>query len=571
MKSELLSQFRKGLIDKSLGWPSRWATKKLIMPPPFPGPLCFKPFMWLPELLDTMEGQVTIMKGSQLGLSVIAMIKALFTAIELKDEVMIVQPTAKAAGAFTQSRLDALIALSPELSESFTRTDSVFMKTTRFHSHLFIRGSISEADLTSQPVSVAIIDEYDRCNINCLALIRKRMSARDIANRHVFVLSTPLLPDMGVHAEFLGGTQERFRFKCPGCSRKISLEWPDSIESIGDHPKDPRCWDSYFKCDQCGKKLDFDERGIKEPSIFMTKPWLENATWEADAQAPYHRSAYVPQLYGPRIRAGEIVIESMRAEVSEPEKVQFINQTIGLPYIAAGARLNGDIIKDCIGSHRMTDPPPVESGRMIVMGVDTGSMLDCVITEYIYDRDPGFEPITASIAKVLQVKRIPRSSDGWKQLDWLMQEYSIEHAVVDFQPETTPAEEFAGRFYKGVSLNMYRKGTQGTDIKCKVDANKVSLLTTCRTSFMDTVFNRFFKGRITLPADVDYVFKEHLLSPIRTYEYDEFDRPKAIYVKARNSADHLAHSLLLCEIAHLRAYVQRSGRSIGSDNSIRDF
>lgn len=541
------------------------------MPSPFEGPLCFLPFPWLPGILDIMEGQVSVMKGSQLGCSVIAMVKALFAAIELRDEAMIVQPTAKAAGAFTQSRLNALMALSPALVDSFARSDSVFMKTTHHHSHIFIRGSISEADLTSQPVSLAVIDEFDRCNINCLALIQKRMSARDIADRHVFVLSTPLLPDMGVDAEYKDGTQERFRFKCPGCSRFISLEWPDCVEACGDHPKDEKVWQSYFKCAKCGKKLDFDEEGIKKFDTVMTKPWLKHAEWTPDAKSQWHRSFYIPQMYGPRVRAGEIVIESMHAEVSEPKKVQFINQTIGLPYIAAGARLNESILDECTGSHKMTDEPPQTGGRMIVMGIDTGSMLDAVITEYIYDRDPGFEPILASIAKVLQVKRIPRSADGYKQLDWLMREYSIQHAVIDFQPETTPAEEFAGRFYKGVSLNMYRKGTQGTDIKCKINENKVPLLTTCRTSFMDTVFNRFHKGRIILPADTDFVFRQHLLAPIRTYEYDEYDRPKAVYVKAQNSADHLAHSLLLCEIAHLRAYVQQSGRAIGSDDSIRDF
>jgi hypothetical protein len=571
MKKNLLEQFRTGLVDKSLKWPSRWAEKKIWMPSPFEGNLSFMPFPWLPGILNIMEGQVSVMKGSQLGCSVIAMVKALFAAIELRDEAMIVQPTAKAAGAFTQSRLNALLALSPALQGSFAKSDSVFMKTTMHHSHIFIRGSISEADLTSQPVSLAVIDEFDRCNINCLALIQKRMSARDMADRHVFVLSTPLLPDMGVDAEFSQGTQERFRFKCPGCSRHISLEWPDCIEACGDHPKDPDVWKSYFKCSKCGKKLDFDERGVKEFAKYMTKPWLEEAAWEADATAQFHRSFYIPQMYGPRVRAGEIVVESMHAEVSEPKKVQFINQTIGLPYIAAGARLNEKIINDCLGSHKMTDDAPATSERMIVMGIDTGSMLDCVITEYIYDQDPGFDPIGASIAKVLQVKRIPRSEDGWKQLDWLMTEYSVHHAVIDFQPETTPAEAFAGRFYKGVSLNQYRKGTQGTDVKCKINENKVPILTTDRTSFMDTVFNRFHKGRIILPADCDFVFKEHLLAPIRTYEYDEFDRPKAVYVKAQNSADHLAHSLLLCEIAHLRAYVQSSGRSVGGDDSIRQF
>lgn len=571
MKKKLITQFKNGLIDHSLKWPSRWAEKKIWMPSPFEGPLTFKPFPWLPGLLDQMDGQVTVMKGSQVGCSVIAMIKALFAAIELHDEAMIVQPTTEAAGLFAQSRLDPIIEQSPAIAEAFPKNDSVKLKTTKYHSHIFLRGSISEAGLTSQPVSLAVIDEFDRCNINCLALVLKRMSARDIADRHVFVLSTPLIPDQGVDAQYTDGTQERFRFPCPGCSRHISLEWPDCIEICGDHPKDPDIWKSYYKCPKCGKELGFDERGVKQFHTIMTKPWLAEAKWTPDSTNPYHRSAYIPQMYGPRIRAGEIVKESMEAELSEPMKLQFINQTIGLPYIAEDARLNEKVINDCIGSHKLTDEPPVTGGRMIVMGVDTGSKLDCVITEYLYVRDPGFDPIINSIAKVLQVKRIPRSAEGWSQLDWLMREYSIEHAVIDFQPETTKAEEFAGRFYKGVSLNQYRKGTQGTDIKCKINENKIPILTTCRTSFMDVVFNRFFKGTIQLPVDIDYVFKEQLLSPIRTYEYDEFDRPKAMYTKATNSSDHLAHSLLLCEIAHLRAYVNRSGRVIGSDNSIRDF
>ena len=558
---ELIKKFADGLIDKSLYLPTRWAEHKIWMPPPFPGPLNFTKFPWLVEPLNTMEGQVTIMKASQMGCSVIAMVKALFTAIEQKDECMIVQPTQQSAGIFAQSRLDAIIAQSPPLQGVFPKNDSVSLKTTKFHSHIFIRGSISEAGLTSQPVSVAIIDEFDRCNVNALALIKKRMSARPMADRHVYVLSTPVLPDMGVDAEFAEGTQERFMFKCTSCSRFISLEWPNCIEICGNDPKDERVWDSYFKCEKCGSKLPHETK----------QEWLSTARWEAQATAHYHRSFYIPQMYSPSVTAGEMVIESMRAEVSEPEKVQFVNQSLGLPYIAAGARLNEDIINSCIAEHSTQDHPPRDSSRLIVMGIDTGSMLDCVITEYIYTREPGFEPHLNSVAKVLDVRRIPRSASGWAQLGWLMREYSIHHAVCDWQPETTKAEEFAGQFYKGVSLSQYRKGTQGTDIKCKLNENNVPILTVDRTSFMDLVFNRFHKGTIQLPRDIDYVFKEHLLAPIRTYDYDEFNRPRATYTKAQHSADHLAHALLLCEVAHMRAYVASTGRSLGNDASIRDF
>jgi len=571
MKQDLLAQFRQGLVDKSLKWPSRWATKKVWMPSPFEGLLDFGPFPWLEEIVNVMEGQVSVMKGSQLGCSVVAMVKSLFTAIEMRDEAMIVQPTAQAAGLFAQSRLDAIIATSPALRDAFPKNDSVSLKTTKFHSHIFMRGSISEAGLTSQPVSVAIIDEFDRCNINCLALIKKRMSARSLAQRHVFVLSTPILPEMGIDQQFREGTQERFVFDCPGCSRGITLEWPESVEIIGASPDDPRCAESYFKCQHCGHKLDIDERALdpKYKNEFLMKPWLSTARWEANAEAQYHRSFYIPQMYGPKITAGEMVVESIKAEANEAEKVQFVNQSLGLPYVMEGAKLSNEIINRCIGDHHLTDDPPVEGGRMIVMGIDVGTMLDCVVTEYIYTRDPGFEPHLASVAKVLQVRRIP--GGDWGQLGNLMRDYSIEHAVIDFQPETTMARAFANEFYGGVSLCQYRKGTQQLDINCKVGDDKVSLLTVDRTSFLDMALGRFHKQQVIIPVDTGYVFKEHLCNLTRTYEYDENNRPKAKYVTPPNKADHLAHAYTLGEVAHMRAYAKRSGRSIGNDDSIRDF
>lgn len=531
----------------------------------------FRHFPWLPDILDVMEGQVTGMKGSQLGFSVIAIVKSLFVSIEQRKEALIVQPTGKAAGIFAQSRLDPIIAQSAALQEAFPRNDSVGLKTTKSHSHIFIRGSISEPDLISQPIDCAIIDEYDRCNTNALALILKRMSARALADRHVFVLSTPTLPEMGIDDEYAKGTQERFVFDCPSCGKGITLDWPESVEIIGDSPQDPRVEESYFKCQKCNSKLDLDDRALdpKTGNQFLYKPWLEAARWEANATAQYHRSFHISQMYAPKITPGEMVLESMAAETNEAKKVQFVNQSLGLPYVMEGARLNKEIINSCIGDHHLTDEPPADSSRMIVMGIDVGAVLDCVVTEYIYTKEPGYEPHINSVAKVLAIRRIPGSD--WGQLGNLMREFSVHHAVIDFQPETTKAREFANQFYGGVSLCQYRKGTQALDIKCTVGDDRVSLLTVDRTSFLDMALGRFHKGTVTIPIDTDYIFKDHLCALVRTLEFDEHNRPKAKYVTVGSEADHLAHAYTLSEVAHMRAYVIKSGRSIGNDDSIRDF
>jgi hypothetical protein len=486
---------------------------------------------------------------------------------------MIVQPTAKAAGIFAQSRLDPIIAQSAALREMFPKNDSVALKTTKFHSHIFMRGSISEPDLISQPIDVAIIDEFDRCNINALALIKKRMSARALAARHLFVLSTPELPEMGIDLQYEDGTQERFVFDCPSCGRGIYLEWPDNVEICGTNPHDPDCDKSYFKCNKCNTKLDLDDRALhadeKKANEFLLKPWLKEARWEANKEAKYHRSFHISQMYGPKITAGEMVIESMKASANEAEMIQFTNQSLGLPYVMKGAKLNDAIINDCIGDFHLTDAPPVDSSRMIVMGIDVGKMLDCVVTEYIYVREPGYEPHLNSVAKILQIRRYP--GGDWNQLGNLMREYSVHHAVIDFQPETTMARSFANEYYGGVSLCQYRKGTQALDVKCVVGEDGVSLLTVDRTAFLDMSLGRFHKGTVQIPVDTDYVFKEHLSSITRTYEYDENGRPKAKYVTPPNKADHLAHAYSLSEVAHMRAYSQRSGRAVGNDDSIRDF
>lgn len=569
MQRQLLEQFRTGLVDRSLKWPSRWSVKKLIMPPPFEGPPDYRNFPWLPSILDTMEGQVTVMKGSQLGCSVVAQIKGLFVSIEQRDEAMIIQPTAQAAGIFAQSRLDPIIANSPALREAFPTNNSVALKTTKYHSHIFIRGSISEAGLTGQPVSVAIIDEFDRCNVECLPLIMQRMTARAIADRHVFVLSTPVLPGMGVDEQFKLGTQERFVFNCPSCSRGITLEWPDCVEMIGDSPNDERVWESYYKCCKCGKRLDYDLRGEENPKI-LTKPWLETARWEANAKVQHHRSFYIPKMYGPRTQAGELVIASMKADANESEKVQFVNQSLGLPYIMEGAKLNYEIIDSCIGPHKLTDDPPKAAlDNLVCMGVDVGSMLDVVIAEYIYDKAPGFEPHFASIAKIIQIRRVPGSD--WYELGNIMRAYSVDHCVIEKDPETTMARKFANEFYPGVSLAQYRKGTSQLDVKAQKLEDRVPLLTIHRTNFLDMAIGRFHKNRVIIPQDTGYVFKDHLCALTKTYEFDQNNRPVSVYVTENNRADHLAHAFVFCEVAHLRAYAKSRGRVVGSDPSVREI
>jgi hypothetical protein len=556
MLDDFAKSISKRLIDNSLTTCSRWAQHRIWTPPPYKGPLNFERFPWQKEILDCMEPQVSVQKCSQSGLSVSGIIKSIYMIDQKKTDVLYVLPTEGLAGDFSKTRFDQMIALSPDLQGLFQGVNNVKVKTTKHHSHLFVRGSVSERNLVSVPVGTAIVDEWDRCNQTALALAVKRMSAHE--EKHLFVLSTPTLPDHGINKQYKLGTMERFFFPCIGCGRQIQLLWEDSIEICGTSPTDPDCHKSYLKCPRCGVELPHNAK----------KEWLAPALWVPGQPDIFgHRSFHINQMYAHAMTPGELVVEYFRGEISEPAKVEFTNQVKGEPHLLEGARLTDAILDDCIGSHRTDDPRPTHANRQIVMGVDVGSFLDIVIAEYIYDGEPGYEPHLNSICKVLWSGRLPGSD--FPILDRLMAEWQVKYACVDFEPYTVLAKAFARRFHGYAAVTAYREGTTGNEIRETLDDDRVPVLILNRTAFLDMALGRFHKKRIILPANTDHIFREHLKNLVRTYELDPLGRPRATYVSL--DADHLAHALNLTEVAHMRSYSKATGRTLRPNEAVTNI
>ena len=113
---------------------------------------------------------------------------------------------------------------------------------------------------------------------------------------------------------------------------------------------------------------------------------------------------------------------------------------------------------------------------------------------------------------------------------------------------------------------QYRRGTVGKEIKEVEDENGVMCLTVDRTSFLDLALGRFHKKKRVIPVGFSQVAREHLKAPIRTYEMDELNLPRAVYKSIAD--DHFAHASAYCEIAHFRAYCSSTGRSIKPEEGI---
>lgn len=543
VSTELGNLIRRGLVDSSLDRCSRWAQHRVFMPKPYEGALNFDKFPWQQTILDCQEPLVSIQKGAQIGFSVAGMIKALHRVDAKREDVLYILPTDKNASQFAQARLDSIVNLSPPLENLFIGANSVGLKKTKHHTHIYIKGSMSEANLVSVPVGCVIIDEYDRCNVKALSLALERMSAYE--NRHLFALSTPTLPEYGINALYEQGTKEEFTFQCPHCSKHIALRWPESFEVCGDASTDPDVDKSYIKCYECQGKLDHKNKA----------EWLSKSYWQPTAKASGHRSFSVSQLYSFTVSPSDIAIGYHRGCGDEIAMVEFTNQKMGMPYIMKGGKVTDVEIDRNIGKHFKSDEPP--NGKMITMGVDVGSFLDVAIVQYDYDEEPWLEPHLRSTAKLLQELRLPgKDFDG---LDQLMSQWQVQYCCIDFQPETNLARAFCRRFHGFAAMVQYRRGTEQEEIKEKED-DRVPLLTVNRTAFLDYSIGRLHKDKLILPQDLSHTWREHIKAINRTYVLDELGKPKSTYLSAK--PDHSCHSLALAEVAHIRAYEASFGRTV---------
>ena len=219
-----------------------------------------------------------------------------------------------------------------------------------------------DSNLKSIPVGVLLLDEVDEMSQRAISLALERLSGQ--LSKTVWGISTPTIPNFGIHKLFKGSTQEHFTFKCPCCGRSTELIWPDCIEIIGEHVTDPRCAESFLKCKECGGKL-----------YHPTKPdWLGEATWQPNNHGanPDVRGFAISQLYSFTVTPGELVVAYFRGLGDEAANVEFYNSKLGLPFIGDGAKVTDADIDACIKNYSKEDPRPIDSSKLITMGVDQG-------------------------------------------------------------------------------------------------------------------------------------------------------------------------------------------------------
>jgi len=524
-----------GLQSRSLTNCLRWAAKRRVMTGDFSGPYSAKFHPWVKEMTNSKTPFNYAMKGAQLGITEILINLAFYALDQLHRDVLYVLPTSKNAGDFSKSRFTPALKNSPYLNSIFTDINSIELKQAGSNT-LYIRGSRGNSNLKSIPVSVLLMDEVDEMSQRAIALALERLSGS--LSKAVWGISTPTVPNFGIHKLYKESTQEHFVFKCPCCGRRTKLIWPDCVEIIGEHISDPRCAESFLKCKECGGRLEH-----------QAKPdWLGSATWESTNHGgnPEIRGfGNLSQLYSFTVTPGELAVAHFKGFGDEASNVEFHNSKLGMPFIGDGAKIVDEDIDACIRDYSKDDARPRTADRVITMGVDQGKWNYVEIDEWFFDKYSSDLNVSAR-PKVLYEFKF--HEEDWHFLDELMREWQIWACVIDADPQIMEARRFARRFPGSVWLCRFRRGVTAKEISEIDDGEGAPIIHADRANWFSAALGRFREPRrIELPRDVSHDYREHLKAPVRTYKRDENDNPQTTYVST--GPDHFALSRVYSEIA----------------------
>lgn len=532
----LAERIAKGLSRKAVTTCSKWAESYRMMPSANGStPWTFDHFPWTRAMHDCDEELAVGQKAAQMGFTEMCLNRC-FYAIDIEGtSVLYVLPTEGDSSDFSTSRFDPALELSEHLRLLFSDVKNVGLKRAG-GSCLFVRGSKSKSKLKSVPAGQMFFDEVDEMDQANITLAFERMSGQ--IKRQAWMISTPTISGKGINRFYEQSTQEHFFFKCPSCNRQTELVFPECLVITGESANDPRLVDSHIVCKECKALLPHEGK----PEMLKSGIWVPGKSDRLTVG--YH----VNQLYSCRLEPWKIAQLWLNAQTNPTDEQEFYNSKMGVTHAVKGAQLTEKDVEDAIGGYQKQQVSP--NGSFITMGVDVGSWIHYEIDQYTFSKARMTNDINLlASCRVLTEGKVR----DFEELDILMRQYNVLSCVIDNQPDTRKALEFANRFHGRVHLCIYGNGTAGKNVKLHTEEPKV---TVDRTNWLDVSLGRYRNNSIKLPVDVSQEYKTHMTAPIRVYKRDQNGNPYGVYESVKD--DHFAHARNYAEIA-LQVGVEASG------------
>ena len=467
--------------------------------------LDFEEHKYLLAVYKDQSQEIDIMKCAQSGATERLITEAIWMPDQFKENSIYLFPTSSTMSDLVQERIDEPINNNEYLAKVSGRAKKIMGKQAdkvglkrMSKGFIYFRGSNKPTQITSIAGDAIFVDELDRMLLESIPYFDKRLEhSKRKWQRWV---STPTLPNFGIHKRFILTDQLHWLVRCDSCDAEQEVDFYNNVEYK--MKSDDECEWAKIICSSCKAEI---------------VPYKLNGRWVAQNPDSNRRGYFFSKMYSPYMDIKRMVESSKRG--SEFEIQQFNNQELGIPYEPKGGKLSDDVLDAAVRDYKYQDV----SGNNY-MGIDVGLNL-----HYIIQNDE-------NIVEIGSVK-------NFEELDKKMINYNVKKAVIDALPETRKAQEFADRF-RGRVMLCYYTGLKEVkkDEWFLVDSDNLQKLNTDRTMSLDMWTGRIRGQKVGLPKHWRDIpeFNEHMKNLTRMLVEKKDGSEEAQYVKT--GTEHLYHA-----------------------------
>ena len=420
-------------------------------------------------------------------------------------------PTDDDVSEFSKARFSPLIEYNQKSIGRFvTSTDATNIKRVG-NAFLYlhgaratqnVRGKKDSSKLRSRSVDKVVFDERDLMADEMVAMALERFSHSEVQEE--VEISTPTIPDWGIDKSYEASSQGIWEIKCLKCGSGtcMELEFPNclSVSLTGDVRR---------VCKKCGSEIyPRDGRWVfRYPDRDIEGFWISQLN-----------SAYVsPKRIWEMYQSGE-------------NRQEFYNSKMGMSYMEVENQLTSSQVLACCNRDAMYFKHP----GPCAMGVDVGKQLHVTV---------GFRPDDRS-KQVVYVARVSTFND----VHDIAARFGVRSAVIDSEPETRKAREFADSEPYPVWLCDY-SGDRTALAEPKWDDSRKAV-TVLRTAICDETHAMVVDRKLIIPRECEEI-KEFVLELTKTARVLEEDKETGSrrYNWKKLGADHYYHSLNYFNIA----------------------
>jgi hypothetical protein len=519
---------------RALARPDEWALGMKLRVDGRPFDVRGREFI-IPVIRDTSD-EIIIPKAAQMAFTVTFIVRTLHWIKERGWHHLYLLPLKTGAIPFVQQRIDPIIDNNEILRKHFNSVDNRLHKQSDRGVALYIRGTNIERELQEIPVDVEVWDERDRMVEENLEDALHRMDGSKI--KKLTILSTPTVPGHGVDADdaWWASDQHLWEIPCPGCGRfqflSFRYQGEDDNLKLGDKPDE-----CVLECGHCKREFSDNERAALNAE----------GKWEPRHLDGDLRGYHINQFHSPTQKLIDVVDGFFKGQTDARKLRSFYNNSLGLPYVAAGDQITPEILDKCrIPGLSLGGIP--ESA--VFVGIDVGTMIH--LTARTLNRHGQL--------RLWQMKLMRE----WNEVEAFLDKLTNFVCVCDAHPEKRAARDlslkYPGKFWLGFELD--RPQTQEIAVWHPIRHGEASKVVIDRTMAFDSVIKNYIDGNVLLPPNArelgehmprkDYNgFYFQMIQMVRVEEEDTQGRIVARWKKNRN-ADHWHHSDMFSFIASLR-------------------